>query len=276
MESIDNEYAEFIENLNIYSLNEEIKKIQRINEGGGKRGWSTLQKKEYISLLAYMNEKYPLKNVTTYTKEKNHEIRKPRFKEYEKKVAIENRKYKIYKDAYIQIINKRKQILMNETKSKEKQKASEDIICECGLLSKRKHISTHRKTANHIKLMNICKETFIAEKVQVCSEIQKPNLISQKEAKIIDEDFEKILKDENINDSDSDLDDEDFITQKPFTEYQIKQFRLQYKLSEDYNLLINKNYEYRKKWVISDDELRPSYKKENGLTIMPLIVVGIH
>ena len=175
MENIRIEYTEFINNLNIYSLNQEIKRIERINENNlDASTWSPLQKKEYISLTAELDYKYPVKDVSTLIRETNCKIRKPIYKKYEAKVYAENKRYINNKEIYLQLINERKEILMNETKNKEKQKALEEIICECGLPSKRKNIAAHRKSATHIKLMAITKETPI-----VCLPITKETPVKE-------------------------------------------------------------------------------------------------
>lgn len=264
---VDCDYSEFLNSLNIYSLNEEMKKINRMNECKGSSGWSSLQKKEFISLRSYMNEKYPIINVATHIKEKHQQIRRPRFKEYERKIALENKKYKMNKEFYLQLINEKKEILMNETKNKEKQKALEDIICECGLISKRTHISRHRKSATHIKLMAITKETPIC--VEVPKKVEQP-IINEKEEKRINKEFEKLMKEEPIIEEINE-DEEEEEANKYYnmplivTEEKEEDFRELYNVKWYVKLLIQKNVEWRKKWYKDNDVLFPIYKlDENG------------
>lgn len=275
-ENVESDYLEFLNQLNIYSLNEEEKKINKMNNESYSpvNSWSSVQKKEYCTLITYLNEKYPTKNVKTYIKENNQIQRRLKCKELTTKFNSENKKYKINKELYLRLINDKKQILMNETKNKEKQKALEEITCECGLQSKRKNIAAHRKSANHIKLMSIAKEIPICPEIIISKEI--PTIITEKEEKIINKVFQKIMEEEEEENYDDDEEDENiFITSKPFTLDQIKQFRIKNNLSDDYPLTIEKDIDYRKKWNILDTDLRMKCLKEKGFTVMPIVIIGI-
>jgi hypothetical protein len=265
-ENIESDYIEFLLTLSICSLNEEEKKINKLyEENGSAISWSSRQHKERKELLIHLNEIYPIKNQMTHIKEKNRKIRKPITNAYDVKIWKENKKYITNKDLFLKLINERKKVLLNETKIKEKNKALDDITCECGLQSKRKHISTHRKSATHIKLMSIAKET------PLCTIIAKetPKEIAP-----------KIIEEENVDyiseeEDDDESEEESDMTSKPFTLEQIKQFRIKNKLDDDYPLKIEKNLLLRQKWNIIDTELIAINKKENGITCMPLIIIGI-
>lgn len=264
-ENVESDYVEFLLTLSICSLNEEEKKINKLyEENGSSISWSSRQHKERKELLIHLNEIYPIKDQMTHIKEKNRKIRKPITNAYDLKVRKENKKYITNKDLFLKLINERKKVLLNETKIKEKSKASEDITCECGLLSKRKHISTHRKSATHIKLISIAKET------PLCTIIAK-----ETSKKIIPKIIEEEEDEDYISEEEEESEDESDITSKPFTLEQIKQFRINNKLDDDYPLKIEKNLLLRQKWNIIDTDLRALNKKENGFTCIPLIIIGI-
>lgn len=268
-ENVDSDFLNFLNNSNIYSLNRKIEHINKINNEKGTRIWTTLQKKELLNLITELKESYPVNNVPDYIKENSRYIISEKCKEFRIKIAKENKKYIINKELYLQLINEKKEILMNETKNKEKQKALEDITCECGLLSKRKNIAAHRKSTTHIKLMAITKET------PLCPIIKETPINKEKEEKQIEKEFKKIAKEHLIDEDSEDSEDETDEEEIEFTEEQIKQFRIKNNLIDDYELLIKKNYIYRKKWNIDDNILMPMYKKENGFTVMPQIIIGI-
>jgi hypothetical protein len=274
-ENDDNDYLDFLNTCNIYYLNQEEQKISKMNKTLGSYGstenWSKSQKKEYYDLISYLNEKYPFDYDVYNCVDKNRTIRKEKCDKLKEQIRKENVRYQIHKNKYLQIIKERKEILINETKNKRKEKALEDIICECGLLSKRKNLAAHKTSKTHIKLMAVSKET------PRCVEINS-NIIKEKEEKEeieFNKKFDKIMKEEEEEEEYEDIDPDYLITSKQFTDEQIKNFKRENKLPDDYLLIINKDLTYRKKWSIPDKSLRAICKKENGITVMPLVIIGI-
>jgi len=259
---------------NIYNLNEELKKLNNLTDSDihKRENWNHNQQKEYTQLLSFLNEKYPTSSneraIPTYEKESNIAIRKQRCGDLIKKIYRENKFYYDKKNELIEKINKCKKVLLDDSKDKKKQKALEEIVCECGALSQRKNISTHKKSSLHLKRL---------EKKELCVVIQEPikeivkPSIEPKVAllkEVIPDDFESESEDEP-EDQFEDEDDEDDEEEKEnryynmpliVTEEREEEFRELYDVKWFVKLIIKKDIEWRKKWYKDNDVLFPIYK----------------
>jgi hypothetical protein len=250
---------------NIYSLNEELKKLNKITDTDMRRreNWNHLQQKEYTQLLSYLNEKYPTSSRTraipTHEVESNKAIRKQRCNDLIKKIYRENMYYYNKKDELIEKINKCKTLLLANSKDKKKEKALEDIVCECGALTNKSHLSRHKKSALHLKRL---------EKKELCVVIQEPikEIVKPSIKEVIPDDFESESEDEPEDQFEDDDDDEEEKENRYYnmplivTEEREEEFRELYDVKWFVKLIIKKDIEWRKKWYKDNDVLFPIYK----------------
>jgi hypothetical protein len=252
---------------NIYSLNEELKKLNKITGADmhKRKNWNHLQQKEYTQLLSYLNEKYPTRSRTraipTHEVESNTAIKKQRCNDLIKKIYRENMYYYNKKEELIEKINKCKTLLLANSKDKKKEKALEDIVCECGALSKRKNISTHKKSALHLKRL---------EKKELCVVIQEPikEIVKPSIKEVIPDDFEIDFESESEDEPEDQFEDDDEEEKENryynmpliVTEEREEEFRELYDVKWFVKLIIKKDIEWRKKWYKDNDVLFPIYK----------------
>lgn len=251
---------------NIYNLNEELKKLNNLTDSDihKRENWNHNQQKEYTQLISYLNEKYPTSSneraIPTYEKENNIAIRKQRCGDLIKKIYRENKFYYDKKNELIEKINKCKKVLLDDSKDKKKQKALEEIVCECGALSQRKNISTHKKSALHLKRLEkkeLC--VVIQEPIQ---EIAKPSI---KEIILDDSDFEPELDYDSESETEEEKENKYYNMPLIVTDEKEEQFREDYRVKWHTKLIIKKDIEWRKKWYKDNDVLFPIYKlDENG------------
>lgn len=261
---------------NIYNLNEELKKLNSITETDlhQKSSWNHLQRKEYTELESFLNDKYPTSSneraIPDWEKEKNRAYKKQRYKELLTKIYKENKYYFDKKDELIEKINKYKTLLLANSKDKRKQKALTEIVCECGSLTNKSHLSRHKKTPLHLKRMEknlLCTEIKEPVKEVVKEPVKEP--VKQPVKELIehedeDEDFDF---DESESESETEEEKENKYYNMPLivTEEQEEQFRELYDVKWHTKLIIKKNIEWRQKWYKDNDVLFPIYKlDQNG------------
>lgn len=261
---------------NIYNLNEELKKLNSITETDlhQKSSWNHVQRKEYTELESFLNDKYPTSSneraIPDWEKEKNRAYKKQRYKELLTKIYKENKYYFDKKDELIEKINKYKTLLLANSKDKRKQKALTEIVCECGSLTNKSHLSRHKKTPLHLKRMEknlLCTEIKEPVKEVVKEPVKEP--VKQPVKELIehedeDEDFDF---DESESESETEEEKENKYYNMPLivTEEQEEQFRELYNVKWHTKLIIKKNIEWRQKWYKDNDVLFPIYKlDQNG------------
>jgi len=252
---------------NIYNLNEELKKLNNLTDSDihKRENWNHNQQKEYTQLLSFLNEKYPTSSneraIPTYEKESNIAIRKQRCGDLIKKIYRENKFYYDKKNELIEKINKCKKVLLDDSKDKKKQKALEEIVCECGALTNKSHLSRHRKSPLHLKRL---------EKKELCVVIQEP--IKEIAKTLIKEIILDEPELEPDYDSESETEEEKEEKENKYynmplivTDEKEEQFREDYRVKWHIKLIIKKDIEWRKKWYKDNDVLFPIYKlDENG------------
>jgi len=251
---------------NIYNLNEELKKLNNLTDSDihKRENWNHNQQKEYTQLLSFLNEKYPTSSneraIPTYEKESNIAIRKQRCGDLIKKIYRENKFYYDKKNELIEKINKCKKVLLDDSKDKKKQKALEEIVCECGALTNKSNLSRHKKSSLHLKRL---------EKKELCVVIQEPI------KEIAKPSIKEIILDEPELEPESDYDSESETEEEKENKYynmplivtdeKEEQFREDYRVKWHIKLIIKKDIEWRKKWYKDNDVLFPIYKlDENG------------
>lgn len=103
----------------------------------------------YRSMMDWLNKYYPVEDVTDYVKEKNQEPRKKIIND-NRRIVIRN--HNIYtKDDRYELWLKTIDELIGKKAYNHKDYMNERIVCECGASSVRKNLSTHKKSALHIK-----------------------------------------------------------------------------------------------------------------------------
>ena len=267
-EMFESDYSTY----NIYNLNEELKKVNNLTDSDlrNKTTWNHNQKKEYTQLISFLNEKYPTgsneRSIPDWEKEKNRATRKQRCNQLLKKIYQENKYYFDKKDELIEKINKCKDLLLANSKDKRKQKALEEIYCECGALTNKSHLSRHKKTPIHLKRL---------EKQPLCTEIKE----TEKPIEIIKEPIKEVVKELSDEEEDDDFnfyeseDESETEEEKEikyynmpliFNKYQEDNFREIYNVKWYVNLIIQKNVEWRKKWNKDNNVLFPIYKLDGN------------
>lgn len=130
-------------------LKKRIIKIKKDDTKQGKVQNTDEEEYAYRSMIDWLDKYYPVKDVTDYVKEKNQE---PRKKIVDDNRLIVIRNHKIYtKDDRYEVWLKSIDELIGKKAYNHKDYMNERIVCECGASSVRKNLSTHKKSALHIK-----------------------------------------------------------------------------------------------------------------------------
>lgn len=115
-------------------------------------GFSNTDEEEYAhkSMVEWLNKYYDVgPNVTDYVADKNRPIRNKIIAD-NRRIVIRNHKIYTDKDRY-ELWLKTIDDMIGKKAYNHKDYMNERIVCECGASSLRKHLSTHKKSALHIK-----------------------------------------------------------------------------------------------------------------------------
>jgi hypothetical protein len=104
------------------------------------------QRKNKIKFLEYLDEYYPIKDVSDKKEETNKIIRTRELKKFNNTCHSNN---KMMTDD--DVLKKITEIIKSKSYFDAKAYANEQIACECGCISYRKNLSTHKKSKLHEK-----------------------------------------------------------------------------------------------------------------------------
>lgn len=103
----------------------------------------------YKSMIDWVNKYYPVSDVSDYVADNNRPHRK-KIIDDNRRIVIRNHKIYTDKDKY-ELWLKNIDELIGKKAYNHKDYMNERIVCECGASSVRKNLSTHKKSALHIK-----------------------------------------------------------------------------------------------------------------------------